>query len=744
MQIELLAPAGNLENFQAALDGGADAVYVGAPGFNARNPAKEPQLEDICIMLEECRKLGKKLYIAANSLLLQRELKDVLHSLAVLEQLQPDALIVQDYGLINLVRNYFPSLPLHGSTLMTVHNPEGVRFLGEQGFERVVLARELTLKEIAAVAAKCEGVELEIFIHGAMCFSFSGLCLFSSYLGGKSGLRGKCVQPCRRAYTTSGRGQGGAGRYLFSMNDLVGLEVVPDLVRQGIASLKIEGRLRSAHYVNSVVQAYRLVLDALDDKGNKKPHYEKALEEAKELEKMAMSRKTTSGYFASPQPADAVSASQSGNMGIHLGRFSAVKKGGNKNICRLQLQGELQRGDRLRLHFEPSGERVAFRLKRLFVAGNPCETAHKGERATLELPDNFAAPLKGHIEVFKVDNAPVEYATDALLSFAQAQETITAIRRQRRSFLMAVERELFPASLACNKQEEASSVAPAERGGKKAGKEVGNRGGKKGRKLRRKMEIEWWLKTDSLYALDYRFPLPPERYLLAFEKPLLRQAGQIKRHLGKRFRSIIWALPPVFLGNDLAQLRKQIAVLLRSGYRSFQLAHPSQLQFFAGEKVLLYGDYSLNIMNSQAAQLYANLGFSAAQLSVELDREKLAAVVAGMKNSFCRLQPGLYVYGAPALYTARLHNLPLEKELLSPRKEPYIVQKKEGFTQTKPTRPFSLLPYMDEIKDMGVKYLVVDCCGFSRKKELEELSERLVGSGRYGKLSTFNYLGELQ
>ncbi len=726
MKTELLAPAGSLDNFQAALDGGADAVYVGAPGFNARNPAKEPQLEDICIMLEQCRKLGKKLYIAANSLLLEQELKDVLRSVAVLERLQPDALIVQDYGLIHLIRNYFPSLPLHGSTLMTVHNVEGVRFLGEQGFERVVLARELTLKEIAAVAQKCDGVELEIFIHGAMCFSFSGLCLFSSYLGGKSGLRGKCVQPCRRAYTTAGgKGKGGAGRYLFSMNDLVGLEVVADLVRLGIASLKIEGRLRSAHYVNSVVRAYRLVLDALDDKGNEKPEYDKALAEAKRLEKMAMSRKTTIGYFASPQPAEAISAGQSGNMGIHLGRFSAVKKGGGKNICRLLLQDELQQGDRLRLHLEPSGERVAFRLKALFVAGKPCTTAQKGERATLELPDNFTAPQTGHIEVFKVDSVPVEYKRDALLPFVQAQQRIGTIGNQIRSSITVLESELF-------------SAVPIAEGGCRAVLPG------KARKSRKTIDIEWWLKTDSLHALDYRFPVPPERYLLTFDKSLLRQAGQIKRYMGKRFRSVIWALPPVFLGNDLAQLRKQIAVLLRSGYRSFQLAHPSQLQFFVGEKVALFGDYSLNIMNSQAAQLYAGLGFAGAQLSVELDRDKLAALLAGIKRCCCRLQPGLYVYGAPALYTARLHNLPLERELLSPRQEPYIVQKKEGITQTRPTRPFSLLPYIDEIKNMGLRYVVVDCCGFSRKKELDELAERLVGSGRYGKLSTFNYLGELQ
>ena len=252
--MELLAPVGTLETFGAALDGGADAIYVGAPGFNARNLARDLRLEEIGAMIRHCHDLKKKLYIAANSLLLERELPLVIENLALLQELGPDALIVQDLGLIRLVRRYFPNLRLHASTLMTAHNSDAVQFLADQGCERVVLARELTLKEIGAIAGKRGGTELEVFIHGAMCFSYSGLCLFSSYLGGKSGLRGRCVQPCRRAYSTGGKGAGAkgstsagrkgeGGRYLFSMNDLTGLEAVSHLRELGISCLKIEGRL---------------------------------------------------------------------------------------------------------------------------------------------------------------------------------------------------------------------------------------------------------------------------------------------------------------------------------------------------------------------------------------------------------------------------------------------------------------------------------------------------------------------
>ena len=350
--MELLAPAGTVETFNAALDGGADAIYVGAPGFNARNLARDLRIEEIGAMIRHCHKLDKKLYIAANSLLLERELPLVIENLALLQELEPDALIVQDLGLIRLVRHYFPKLKLHGSTLMTVHNSDGVRFQAELGCERVVLAREMTLKEIAAISARRGSTELEIFIHGAMCFSYSGLCLFSSYLGGKSGLRGRCVQPCRRAYSSGGKGpagkgnkttgkKGDSGRYLFSMNDLTGLEAVPLLQEAGISSLKIEGRLRSAHYVHSIVCAYRKVLDAAPD------NQEVALAEAKVLADQAMSRKTSSGYFFSPQPAEATAPYHSGNMGIHLGRFTVTRKVGDQVTCRFVTKGSLAVGGQI-------------------------------------------------------------------------------------------------------------------------------------------------------------------------------------------------------------------------------------------------------------------------------------------------------------------------------------------------------------------------------------------------------------
>ncbi len=756
--MELLAPAGTVETFGAALDGGADAVYVGAPGFNARNLARDLRLEEIGAMIRHCHSLDKKLYIAANSLLLERELPLVIENLALLQELGPDALIVQDLGLIRLVRDYFPKLKLHGSTLMTVHNSDGLRFQEQLGCERVVLARELTLKEISTISAGRGDTEIEIFIHGAMCFSYSGLCLFSSYLGGKSGLRGRCVQPCRRAYSSRGKGAGGkgggslkkgdSGRYLFSMNDLTGLEAVSFLKEAGISSLKIEGRLRSAHYVQSIVAAYRKVLDAAPG------HEESALAEAKDLAEQAMSRKTSSGYFFTPQPAEAITPHHSGNMGMHLGRFTVTRKAGEQLTCKFVTKAALAVGDRLRLHIEPSGERTAFRLKSLFVLGRQEESAASGSKVSIELPHGFQADSGGHVEVYKIDGGfRLGALNSTVLQVEQIGRELKGTRQQLAGTIKQIVGEV------CAVGGTAEMPEQSEKSEKSAGKGAMRGTTKKRlahlRPVRKKMPLEWWLKTDSLKLLQGDLPFTPDRYLLSFNKQTVLQAGKLKGALGAKARLVTWALPPLIMENDLARVRKQIQLLLRTGFRSFQLGHLSQKLFFAGEKAHLFADYTANLFNNQAVAMVGDSGIGAAQAGIEMDRAALQELLRGCRGGEGGSGPGqkrrnipvgLTVYGAPALYTSRLapDHFQYERQILSPRDEPYIIRKKEGFTQTFPAKPFSLLPYLDELKEIGIKYVVVDISGTDSKRELLELNDRLSNTGRYGKLSTFNYLGTLE
>ncbi|MFT5730334.1 MAG: putative protease [Desulforhopalus sp.] len=731
--IELLAPVGTIETFHAALDGGADAIYVGAPGFNARNPARELQLEEIGAMTQHCHGLGKKLYIAANSIIFERELGDVVEKLSLLQEIGTDGLIVQDLGLLQLVKRFFPQIPLHGSTLMTVHNSDGVKFLGERGCDRVVVARELTLKEIETVAAKRGNTELEVFIHGAMCFSFSGLCLFSSYLGGKSSLRGKCVQPCRRAY--SGGGKGGArgksksndsNKYLFSMNDLSGLEVVPELKRMGISSLKIEGRLRSAHYVQSIVEAYRTVIDADEN------HAEDALVKAEAMAEQAMSRKTSSGYFFTPQPLEAITPYQSGSMGTHLGRFSTVKKVGAELTCRFVVKSPIGLGDRLRLHVEPGGERFAFRVKSLFILGEKCDKGNSGDKVSISLPDGFAIPAGGRVEVYRVDGASGGLRGKRL-PVKRVAEELREKEIQMQQYVDHVK------DAVCG---DSSEIDAEPIGDTSYGPYASHR------KTRKKVGMEWWLKTDSVKMVLGEGGFNPDRYLLPFEKQLLSQVGQIKKGLGRRSRVVTWALPPLIMENDLGRMRKQIKLLIRSGFKSFQLGHASQVLLFRGEKVHLYGDYSLNIYNSQAALELASMGVESTQIGIELDKKSIHELLSGYEKnkSGKKMMFGSYVYGAPALYTSRLaaKHFQYEQQILSPKKEPYLIRKKEGYTQTFPEKPLSILPYLVELKEAGVRYAIVDVCGHSSKRDLEELGDRLMNNGRYSKLPTFNYLGVLE
>ena len=737
--IELLAPVGTIETFHAALDGGADAIYVGAPGFNARNPAKPLQLDEIGAMTQHCHGLGKKLYVAANSVIFERELGDVIEKLSLFQELQVDALIVQDLGLLQLVRKYFPKLALHGSTLMTVHNSDGVRFLGERGCERVVVARELTLKEIETIAGKRGGVELEVFIHGAMCFSFSGLCLFSSYLGGKSSLRGRCVQPCRRAYSSGAKG-GAKGktkgnessRYLFSMNDLTGLAVVPALKDLGISSLKIEGRLRSAHYVQSIVEAYRMVIDADND------NIEQVLVKAEAMAEQAMGRKTSSGYFFTPQPLEAITPYHSGNMGTHLGRFSAVKKAGDDLICRFVVKSPIGVGDRLRLHIEPGGERIAFRLNSIFVTGEKRDAGQVGEKVSIGLPQGFEVPDGGRVEVYKVDGANSGGTGTKGLQVKRVAEELKEKRRLVQQYVNLVKDEV------CADMSDVEGAGESKLPPHSASQAYHS----SHRKIRKKVGIEWWLKTDSVKLVLGTLPYSPDRFLLPFEKQLLSQVGQIKKGLGGRSRMVTWALPPLVMENDLGRMRKQINLLIRTGFRSFQIGHVSQVLFFKGEKVHLFADYTLNINNSQAVRELAAIGVEQTQVGIELDKQTLHQLLNGVasRGGGKKMTLGAYVYGAPALYTSRIaaKHFQYEQLIQSPKKELYLIRKKEGYTQTFPEKPLSLLPYLPELKEAGIRYAVVDICGQDSKRGLEELGDRLANNGRYSKLPTFNYLGVLE
>lgn len=261
--IELLAPAGSYEGFEAAIGAGADAVYVGGASFGARAYAKNFTQEELRRAIDTAHIHGRKLYLTVNTLLKNRELTGQLYDYLLPYYKEGlDAVIVQDLGVFAAIREMFPGLHLHASTQMTVTGPEGMKFLEEQGATRVVTARELSLEEIRKMH-EASPIEIESFVHGALCYSYSGQCLMSSILGGRSGNRGRCAQPCRLPYDTQDK----KGLCPLSLKDISTIEILPQILDAGVTSLKIEGRMKQPGYTAGVTAMYRKYLDILFEKG---------------------------------------------------------------------------------------------------------------------------------------------------------------------------------------------------------------------------------------------------------------------------------------------------------------------------------------------------------------------------------------------------------------------------------------------------------------------------------------------
>lgn len=255
---ELLAPAGNLEILKGVIESGADAVYVGGSIFGARAYANNFTEEELLEAIDFAHLRGVKVYLTVNTLIKNSEFSKLYDYLLPYYKRGLDAVIVQDIGVVKAIHEYFPSMEIHTSTQMTVTGADGVRFLSQFGVTRVVMAREVSLAEMKRIHEKT-GMELEAFVHGALCYSYSGQCLFSSILGGRSGNRGRCAQPCRLPYTVEGK----KDEYILSLKDMCGIKALDKLHDAGVYSLKIEGRMKQLEYACGVVKYYRSYIDSM-------------------------------------------------------------------------------------------------------------------------------------------------------------------------------------------------------------------------------------------------------------------------------------------------------------------------------------------------------------------------------------------------------------------------------------------------------------------------------------------------
>ncbi|MCO5384213.1 MAG: U32 family peptidase [Methanosarcina barkeri] len=377
---ELLAPAGSMEALVAAVENGADAVYLGAWAFSARGYASNFSEKELEEAIDYAHLRGVKVYVTVNILLKEREVENALKLLSCLREMGADAVIVQDLGLISLAGKYLPDLPLHASTQMTLHNSEGVNFVKKLGINRVVLSRESSLEEIKRIKEKT-GTEIEVFIHGALCISYSGQCLLSSLIGGRSGNRGYCAQPCRKKYRLycEGKQIQTSGSYLLSPKDLNTTPGLGALIEAGIESLKIEGRMKRPEYVAGVVRIYSHLIDRYIE--NPAGYF--VSEEEQETLTQLFNRGFTQGYFFENPRWELISRENPHNRGIPAGKVVGYDRLSSR--IRVKLSRPLRLGDGIMVeNAETRPEDKGKIISSMYTGKGPVYSAGKGD--IIEIP----------------------------------------------------------------------------------------------------------------------------------------------------------------------------------------------------------------------------------------------------------------------------------------------------------------------------------------------------------------------
>ncbi len=747
---ELLAPAGSLEAFFAAMENGADAVYCGLRDFSARAKAKNFTPADLERMLNYARERGRKIYVTLNTLVKERELPQLAETLATLEALRVDGVILQDLAVWRLARRHFPGLELHASTQMTVHNAAGVRQLEAMGFTRGVLARELTLDEIAAIR-KQTTLELEHFVHGALCFSFSGQCYFSSWLGGKSGNRGRCAQPCRRRYRY--HQQDG---YYFSPNDLSAIDLLPELAAAGVCSLKIEGRMKSAEYVAAVVGAYRQALDAEPQRRKE------AVRAAKDRLKLSFGRLPTRGFLTGPNPSDIAVPSVKGATGRFLGEVTGVRGG----EITFKTRDRLHLGDRLRVQPKSDQAGSAFTVKTLQLGRRPAKAATAG--SVVSVPSPFVNRFRPGDGVFKVsseqaftlsdatcrrrlDAAPPRAQTvDLWVSLSDGQLHLRAqcpgVELERDFAVETFAAEKTPLSAATLREVFGrSGDAPLDLGELRADdlppvvippkrlKEIRRSFYQelaqllaRGRAEPRREHLRQAL-ADLLPAGEAQ-PAPEVRLSIAVADardahllndpavdrvliPLTaRHARNIElsaRKLRGQRDKIIWDIPFILLEEDWLAVQQGVRALAGAGFRAFRLNNLGHFEFFAGlEGLQLITGYRLFSLNSQAVLAWRELGISEATLYLEDDRDNLGELLR--RDTGVPL--AITVYAQVPLITSRIHlkGVRSDRPLVSDRGEKYSVDSRSGLTVLTSATDFSLIGHLGELQRLGAGRFVVE------------------------------------
>lgn len=375
-KVELLAPVGDFSCLKAAIEAGCDAVYIGGKLFGARAFSSNFTDDEIIKAINYAHLFGVKVYVTTNTLIYDKEVERFLEYISFLHKNNVDAVIIQDLGMLDLVRQTFPNLEVHASTQMHIHNLDGASFMEKLGVKRVVLARETSISKIKEIKEKTN-IDIEIFIHGALCVSYSGQCLMSSLIGNRSGNRGTCAGSCRQSYSIVDENNNIIlnNKYPLSMKDLCSLENLKTLLDIGVTSLKIEGRMKSSSYVYTVVKLYRLAIDSYY-KNNNIYIDEKELYNLKKI----FNREFTKGFLFDEENNKVINMKRPNHQGVEIGKVINYKN----NVATIKLNDEININDGLRIVGKKD---IGVNVNNFYINSKLVKTAKKGDIITIKVND---------------------------------------------------------------------------------------------------------------------------------------------------------------------------------------------------------------------------------------------------------------------------------------------------------------------------------------------------------------------
>lgn len=703
---ELLAPAGNIEALDAAIGEGADAVYLGLKSFNARLRTTNFAWNQFEATVNTLHKQNKKIYVTVNTVSEESETERLYRFLSYLNKIGPDGLIVQDLGVVRMCQEFFPNLELHASTQMNVESVAGVNLLSKAGLKRVVVARELGLEEIKYIKSHTNA-EIEMFVHGALCVSESGLCLFSSFLGGKSANRGMCTQACRRYYTVDGD-SGEKQGYYFSPCDLQLIEQIPDLMQIGVESFKIEGRMKSAEYVGSVVAAYRYLMDnwEKDRKGS--------IATAKRMLSTDFARAKTSYWYNFKTNDEGVAKAgslilnpdQAGGTGIYLGKIDKIapasdeakaraKEAAGKNaepkdyeIMMVHLSGgsyDPDAGDSIRLHRQDDSGRVSHKVR------------------TVE-----------EIDGVRMIDVPVGFKRGDSVYLLQTKAMSKRYKR------------VLPNDISnCRKQPgnetlpvlDVTPVAKNELNFFPEG-------------------VYFQVSTVSdIYQLLSKNPI---RVILElnFETRADLLSKKVKLPLSKR--QIIISLDPYLAAAKEEQMAQDLDALISEGFQTFVVNNMAHINLLKGKKVNMIAGPYLYTFNRWAVSWFENQNIGAFITPLENSFDNLKATWE--PNVRSRVMVTIYAY--PALFRMRFR-LPESYDFLyfqDKEEKLFKVNSNIDGTVVMPEAPFSIVDKADKIKSEGFGRVLIDLSRTKvTKQELKMITTAMIKKQPVPETSRFNW-----